>query len=76
MRDAVAFYQGMVKDGLVPAGSRTDTGTSFFGAFATGKIGITPSGSCAIGALNANYPNLHYGVTYLPGKTGGTSSFA
>ncbi len=44
MRDAVAFYQGMVKDGLVPAGSRTDTGTSFFGAFATGKIGITPSG--------------------------------
>lgn len=76
MRDAVAFYQGMVKDGLVPAGSRTDTGTSFFGAFATGKIGITPSGSFAIGALNANYPNLHYGVTYLPGKTGGTSSFA
>ncbi len=76
MRDAVAFYQGMVKDGLVPAGSRTDTGTNFFAAFATGKIGITPSGSFAIGALNAQFPNLHYGVTYLPGKTGGSSSFA
>lgn len=76
MRDAVAFYQGMVKDGLVPAGARTDTGTNFFAAFATGKIGITPSGSFAIGALNSQYPNLHYGVTYLPGKTGGVSSFA
>jgi multiple sugar transport system substrate-binding protein len=76
MRDAVAFYQGMVKDGLVPAGARTDTGSNFFAAFATGKIGVTPSGSFAIGALNASYPDLHYGVTYLPGKTGGASSFA
>ncbi|MDR3514819.1 MAG: sugar ABC transporter substrate-binding protein [Azospirillaceae bacterium] len=76
MRDAIAFYQGMVKDRFVPAGARTDTGTNFFAAFATGKIGITPSGSFAIGALNGQYPNLHYGVTYLPGKTGGTSSFA
>lgn len=76
MRDAVAFYQGMVKDGLVPAGAKTDTGTNFFGAFATGKIGLSPSGSFAIGALNAQFPNLHYGVTFLPGKTGGWSSFA
>ncbi|MDR3496900.1 MAG: sugar ABC transporter substrate-binding protein [Ancalomicrobiaceae bacterium] len=76
MRDAVAFYQSMVKDGLVPAGSRTDTGSNFFAAFATGKIGIAPSGAFAIGALNTQYPNLHYGVTFLPGKTGGWSSFA
>lgn len=76
MHDAVAFYQGMVKDGLVPAGAQTDSGANFFAAFATGKIGITPSGSFAIGALNSQYPDLHYGVTYLPGKTGGTSSFA
>ncbi|MDR3374636.1 MAG: sugar ABC transporter substrate-binding protein [Ancalomicrobiaceae bacterium] len=76
VHEAVAFYQGMVKDGLVPAGSKTDTGVNFFAAFATGKIGITPSGSFAIGALNSQYPNLHYGVTFLPGKTGGMSSFA
>lgn len=76
MRDAIAFYQGMVKDKLVPAGAQTDTGANFFAAFATGKIGITPSGSFAIGALAAQSPDLEYGVTPLPGKDGGSSSFA
>jgi multiple sugar transport system substrate-binding protein len=75
-KDAVAFYNGMVKDGLVPAGSKTDGGANFFAAFATGKIGIAPSGSFAIGALNSQYAGLHYGVTLLPGKDGGASSFA
>lgn len=76
MRDAIAFYQGMVRDKLVPAGAQTDTGANFFAAFATGKIGITPSGSFAIGALAAQSPDLEYGVTPLPGKDGGSSSFA
>jgi len=30
----------------------------------------------AIGALNTQYPNVDYGVTFLPGKDGGWSSFA
>lgn len=76
MRDAIAFYQGLVKDKLVPAGAQTDTGANFFAAFATGKIGITPSGSFAIGALASQSPDLEYGVTPLPGKDGGSSSFA
>ena len=76
MKDAIEFYRGMVKDGLVPAGSQTDSGSNFFAAFAGGNIGITPSGSFAIGALNNQYPDLEYGVTYLPGKDGGWSSFA
>ncbi|WP_176082785.1 sugar ABC transporter substrate-binding protein [Martelella sp. HB161492] len=76
MADAVNFYRGMVKDGLVPAGSQTDTGSNFFAAFAGGNIGISTSGSFAIGALNNQYPDLDYGVTMLPGKTGGWSSFA
>lgn len=76
MRDAIAFYQGMVRDKLVPAGAQTDTGSNFFAAFATGKIGITPSGSFAIGALASQSPGLEYGVTPLPGKDGGSSSFA
>lgn len=76
MHDALAFYQGMVKDGLVPAGAQTDTGANFFAAFAAGNVGITPSGSFAIGALNGQFPDLDYGVTTLPGKDGGASSFA
>lgn len=76
MHDAINFYRGMVKDGLVPAGAQTDTGTNFFAAFANGNIGLAPSGSFAIGALNNQYPDLDFGVTFLPGKTGGWSSFA
>jgi len=76
MREGIEFYRAMVEDGLVPAGSQTDGGANFFAAFANGNIGITPSGAFAIGALNTQYPDLDYGVTYLPGKDGGWSSFA
>jgi len=76
MRDAIAFYRDMVKKGLVPEGARTDTGSNFFAAFARGNIGLAPSGAFAIGALNTQYPDIDYGVTFLPGKTGGWSSFA
>ncbi|MGF6232252.1 multiple sugar transport system substrate-binding protein [Inquilinus ginsengisoli] len=76
MRDAIAFYRSMVGKGLVPEGARTDTGSNFFAAFARGNIGLAPSGAFAIGALNTQYPDIDYGVTFLPGKTGGWSSFA
>ncbi|WFE76668.1 sugar ABC transporter substrate-binding protein [Roseinatronobacter sp. S2] len=74
---AIAFYRGMANDNLVPAGAQTDSGSNFFAAFANGNIGISPSGSFAIGALNNNYPDLNYGVTFLPGQESGQfSSFA
>lgn len=76
LRGAIDLYRGMVTKGDVPSGAQTDTGANFFAAFATGKIGICPSGAFAIGALNTQYPNINYGVTYLPGKDGGFSSFA
>lgn len=73
---AIDFYHGMVVDGVVPASAQTDTGTSFFSAFATGKVGLTSLGSFAIGALNAQDPTLKFGVTLIPGQKGGWSSFA
>ncbi|MBQ2262490.1 MAG: sugar ABC transporter substrate-binding protein [Loktanella sp.] len=74
---AIDFYRGMVNEGLVPAGSQTDSGANFFAAFANGNVGISPSGSFAIGALNNNYPDLNYGVAFLPGQDEGQfSSFA
>lgn len=76
MREAVEFYRSMVEDNLVPAGAQTDGGANFFAAFANGNIGITPSGAFAIGALNTQFPDLDYGITYLPGRDGGWSSFA
>lgn len=76
MHAAIDFYRAMVADGSVPAGAETDNGANFFSAFATGKIGLTSLGSFAIGALNAQDPGLHYGVTFIPGESGGWSSFA
>ena len=76
MRDAIALYRGMVEKGLVPEGAKTDSGANFFAAFAAGNIGIAPSGAFAIGALNTQYKDIDYGVTFLPGKDGGSSSFA
>jgi len=76
MRSAIEFYRNMVKDGLVPAGSQTDGGQNFFATFASGNIGISPIGSFAIGALNNQYPDLDFGVTFIPGQNGDWSSFA
>lgn len=76
MRDAIAFYRGMVKKGLVPEGAETDNGANFFAAFAGGNIGITPLGAFAIGQFDTHYPDIDYGVTFLPGKDGNWSSFA
>lgn len=76
MRDAVALYRGLVAKGYVPESAKTDTGANFFGGFATDKIGMSPIGAFAIGNLVKNYPKVEFGVTFLPGKTGGKASFA
>ena len=72
----LAYGETMIKKDLVPAGAQSDTGANFFAAFAAGNIGISPSGAFAIGALNTQYPDIDYGITFLPGKDGGWSSFA
>lgn len=76
MRDAVALYRGLVAKGYVPESARTDPGSNFFGGFATDRIGVSPIGAFAIGNLVKNYPKVEFGVTFLPGKTGGKASFA
>ncbi|MDZ5696642.1 MULTISPECIES: ABC transporter substrate-binding protein [Phyllobacteriaceae] len=76
MRAAVDLYRGMIEDGLVPAGAQTDNGVNFLAAFAGGNIGLQLSGAFAIGALKADYPDLNYGVGFIPGEEGGFSSFA
>lgn len=76
LRGAIDLYRRMVKQKFVPAGAESDNGANFFATFASGKIGINPSGAFAIGALNTQYKDIDYGITFLPGKDGGWSSFA
>ncbi|MGV1791821.1 ABC transporter substrate-binding protein [Rhizobium sp. A37_96] len=75
MHDAINFYRDMVAKGYVPESAKTDSGKNFFGGFATDKIGISPIGAFAIGNLVKNYPSVDFGVTFIPGKTGGKASF-
>jgi multiple sugar transport system substrate-binding protein len=76
MHDAINFYRDLVAKGYVPESAKTDSGKNFFGGFATDKVGISPIGAFAIGNLVKNYPEVEFGVTFLPGKDGGTASFA
>ena len=73
---ALDFYRQLWADGQIPPGAQADTGTDFFNAFAGGKIGMTGSGAFAISQLKNDYPDINFGVTYLPGKESGQSSFA
>ena len=75
MHDAINFYRDMVAKGYVPESAKTDSGKNFFGGFATDNIGISPIGAFAIGNLVKNYPSVDFGVTFIPGETGGKASF-
>ncbi|MCV9997093.1 sugar ABC transporter substrate-binding protein [Pararhizobium sp. YC-54] len=75
MRKAVDIYRNMVKKDLVPAGAASDNGANFL-SFTNGKIGQQSLGAFAIGSLVTEHPDIHFGVTLIPGATGGTSSFA
>lgn len=75
MHDAINFFRDMVAKGYVPESAETDSGSTWLSTFASGNIGISQSGAFAIGSLNNDYPEIEYGITFLPGKDGGRSSF-
>lgn len=75
VRAAVDLYRQLLAADAIPASAETDTGSSFFSAFAGGNIGIATSGAFAIGILNSQYADMNYGVTYIPGPDGTPSSF-
>src|SRR5260221_754238 len=76
VKATLEFYHKMWAEKLIPEGAKVDTGNDFFNAFQTGKIGMVGTGAFAQGTLKANHPEIEFGVTYLPGQTGGKSSFA
>ena len=76
VKEAFTFYHQLWADNQVPQGAKVDAGTDFLNAFTSGKIGMSGTGAFAIGTLKTKYPNVDFGVTYLPGQNGGKSSFA
>lgn len=76
VRAMLEFVGGMWADGVIPPGAQVDTGTEFLNVFAGGTVGMIGTGAFAIAELKANYPDVDFGVTPLPGQTDGQSSFA
>ena len=76
VKAALEFYNKMWTEGLIPPGAKVDSGTDFFNAFQTDKIGMIGSGAFAISVLKKDHPEIDFGVTYLPGQEGGKGSFA
>ncbi len=75
MRKAVDIYRSMVKKDLVPAGAASDNGANFL-SISNGRIGQQSIGAFSIGTLITQYPDIHFGVTLIPGVDGTPSSFA
>lgn len=73
---ALDFYRQLWESGQMPPGAQADTGSDFANAFTTGKIGMVGSGAFAISMLKNDYPDINFGVTFLPGQEDGVSSFA
>lgn len=76
VKKALTLYRDLWRGGQILRSAKTDAGTDFLNAFASGKIGMAGSGAFAIGTLKDKYPNVNFGVAFLPGETGNSSSFA
>ncbi len=72
--DALQFYRDMWTDGSMPSAAETDSGNQQIPLFTTGKVGMTALGAFAIPSFDA--AKMNYAATPLPGKDGGTASFA
>ncbi|NWF65735.1 MAG: sugar ABC transporter substrate-binding protein [Chloroflexi bacterium] len=76
VRAALEFYRQLWTEGLVPPGAQADTGNDFFNAFARANIGMTGSGAFSNSLLKTDYPEIEFGIAFLPGQEDGVSSFA
>lgn len=72
--DALTMYRTMWTAGDMPNLAKTDDGSGALTAFEGGKIGMIPLGAFAVAGLKA--AKVDFGITPLPGKTGGSSAFA
>jgi multiple sugar transport system substrate-binding protein len=72
--DALQFYRDLYTAGVMPPGVKTDSGNQQAPTFSSGKLGMTPLGAFAVSTFKAS--KVNFGVAPLPGKDGGTASFA
>lgn len=72
--DMLQLYQDMWENGDMPSLAQTDNGPNAGTAFEGGTVGMKADGTAFLGTL-VDQDKVDFGVTAIPGKDGGTSSF-
>jgi multiple sugar transport system substrate-binding protein len=72
--DALTFYRQLWQAGVMPSSVKTDAGTVQATTFSSGKVGMTNLGAFAVSTFEK--AKVNFGVAPIPGKDGGTASFA
>lgn len=72
--DLLALYHRMWTEKLMPAGVKTDNGSTWQSTFLSGKIGMAAIGTFAIPGLKEQQ-KFEWGIAPLPGRDGGRSTF-
>jgi len=73
---ALRFYRTLWVHHLVPAASQSDSGTTQFTPFESGKVAMFATGGFGVQTLQQDAPHLQMAATPLPGEQGGSASFA
>ena len=76
MREMLELFRTMWEEGLIPEGAAVDNGANFVNAFVGGNIGMAGTGNFALPIFVNDHPDLNFGVFLIPGKDGGSASFA
>jgi multiple sugar transport system substrate-binding protein len=70
---ALQLYRNLWANHYVPKSAKGDTGAGWVSSFASGKIGMELLGAFAVGPEHA--AKVNFGVTPMPGATGGVSAY-
>lgn len=76
VRAALEFYHRLWAGNQIPPGARVDGGENFENAFLSGKVGMMGSGAFVFERFRGPFRHMDVGVSLLPGRDGGTASFA
>ncbi len=73
---ALRFYHELWAKHLVPAASESDSGSTQFTPFESGKVAMFATGGFGVQTLHQDAPHVPLAATPLPGQNGGSASFA
>lgn len=73
---ALRFYRALWAKHLVPPAAQSDSGSTQFTPFESGKVAMFATGGFGVQTLHQDAPHVPLAATPLPGEDGGSSSFA